>query len=179
MRVMKQVLLVVFFKFQSLGKTEWMIQQWINLIPHLKHKKIKTYIFCLKKGIASESSRNKNKLRKMFLAYLSIRGHRGPIGKCSIRGQTVLSLHLSNQGGLCNRTQFIGRKEMCNDHKVDFSNSYIFRTWWCKPLIFQAFTFLSNIIYSLKYQSSTTPSYRDKGIRKYILLRISFNSFAQ
>ena len=45
-------------------------------------------------------------------------------------------------------------KEVSFCHKLKFSNPYIFATCWCKPLIFQTWTILSNIVYSLKYQRS-------------------------
>ena len=45
-------------------------------------------------------------------------------------------------------------KELSCYNKLTFSNSYIFAIWWCKPLIFQIFTFWSNRINSLKYQRS-------------------------
>ena len=44
--------------------------------------------------------------------------------------------------------------------------SYIFSTWWCKPLIFQTIIIWSKMIDSLKYLRSPTLKCKDIGIRK-------------
>ena len=56
------------------------------------------------------------------------------------------------------------KSSLCN--KLWFSNTYIFFTWWCKPLIFQTWIFSSNRIHSLKYLRSTALDYKDIEIRK-------------
>ena len=57
-------------------------------------------------------------------------------------------------------------KELSLCHKSQFSNTYISKTRWHKPLIFQTLIVWSISIYSLKYLGSTTLGYRDKGINK-------------
>ena len=59
------------------------------------------------------------------------------------------------------------KKEWFLRHKLKFSNSYIFTTWWCKPLIFQTWIIWSNRIQSLKYLRSKTLSCKDIEIRKF------------
>ena len=46
-----------------------------------------------------------------------------------------------------------------------FSNPYIFGTWWCKPLIFQTLIIWYNIIHCLKYLRSTILGCKDIWIR--------------
>ena len=57
-------------------------------------------------------------------------------------------------------------KEVIFCHKLKLSNPYIFAICWRKPLIFQTLAILSIIIYSLKYQRSTTLGCKDIGILK-------------
>ena len=42
-------------------------------------------------------------------------------------------------------------KSLNLSHKLKFSNSYIFKTSWCNPPIFQTLIYGSNIIHSLTY----------------------------
>ena len=72
------------------------------------------------------------------------------------------SIHLTKEMSLCN--------------KLKFSNSYIFASWWCKPIIFQTYVIRSNRIHSLKKQMSTTSGCKDTRIKKLSLLQelISF-----
>ena len=51
----------------------------------------------------------------------------------------------------------------CVINKLTYT--YIFSTWWCKPLIFQTWIFSSNRIHSLKYLRSTALGYKDIEIR--------------
>ena len=51
-------------------------------------------------------------------------------------------------------------------HKSQFFNTYISKTRWRKPLIFQTLIFWSIGIHSLKYLRSTTLGCRDEGIKK-------------
>ena len=52
-------------------------------------------------------------------------------------------------------------KELSFCHKLKFFNPYIFKTWWCKPLIFLTLTIWSTRIHSLKYQRSTSSDCKD------------------
>ena len=47
-------------------------------------------------------------------------------------------------------------KELSYCHKLKFSMSYVFTTWWCKPLICQTKIILSNRIHSLIYHRFMT-----------------------
>ena len=58
------------------------------------------------------------------------------------------------------------RKELSFRHKIQFSNPYIFTTWFCKPLIFKTKNIWSNRIQSLKFKRSTTSGCRAIGIVK-------------
>ena len=57
-------------------------------------------------------------------------------------------------------------KELSFYNKIEFSNINIFTTWYCKPLIFHAYTIWSNRIHNLKYQRSMTLGWADVGFRK-------------
>ena len=57
-------------------------------------------------------------------------------------------------------------KELSLCNKLWFSNTYIFSTGWCKPLIFQTYIFSSNRIHCFKYLRSTALGYKDIEIRK-------------
>ena len=57
-------------------------------------------------------------------------------------------------------------KKLSSCNKLKFSYSYIFLTWWCKPLIFLAKTIWSYKIYCLKNQRSTKSGCKDKVARK-------------
>ena len=57
----------------------------------------------------------------------------------------------------------------CN--KLKFTNSFIFATWWCKPIIFQTYVIRSNRIHSLKEQMYTTSGCKDTRIKKLSLLQ--------
>ena len=57
-------------------------------------------------------------------------------------------------------------KELSLCHKIQFSNPYIYGTWWCKLLIFQTKIVWCNKTHSLKYLRSTVLGCRDIGIRK-------------
>ena len=52
-------------------------------------------------------------------------------------------------------------KESRSSHKLKISNSYIFATLKCKPLIFQTQIICSHKMYSLKYLRSTPSSFED------------------
>jgi len=56
-------------------------------------------------------------------------------------------------------------KELSLGHKSQLSNTYISKTRWRKPLIFQTLIILSIRIYSLKYLRFTTFGCRAKEIR--------------
>ena len=60
----------------------------------------------------------------------------------------------------------IKEKELSFGHKLKSSDSNIFATLWCKPLIFQTQILLSISINSLKYLRSTALGYKDIEIRK-------------
>ena len=60
----------------------------------------------------------------------------------------------------------IGKGVFATNKQNKCSNSYIFATLWCKPLIFQTYIIRSNIIHSLKYQRFTTFGCKDIEIRK-------------
>ena len=87
---------------------------------------------------------------------------RNPIFSFSILSQNLSCLKL--------------RKELSFRHKLKYSNSYIFATWWCKPLIFQTYNISSNIIYSLKYQRFMTSGCKDIRIKNLSLWQ-KLNSF--
>ena len=57
-------------------------------------------------------------------------------------------------------------KESSLFHKSQFSNTYISKTRWLKPLIFQTLIVWSIRIHSLKYLGSTTLGSKHKGIEK-------------
>ena len=57
-------------------------------------------------------------------------------------------------------------KELSLCHKTQFSNTYISKTRWRKPLVFQTLIIWSMRIHSLKYLGSTTLGSRHKGIKK-------------
>ena len=58
-------------------------------------------------------------------------------------------------------SKHVSGKELSLCHKFTFCKTYIFSTLWCKPLIFQTY-----IIYSLKYERSTSLGCKDIEIRK-------------
>ena len=51
-------------------------------------------------------------------------------------------------------------KSLNLSHKIKFSNSYIFKTSWCKHSIFQTLIYGSNIIHSLTYQMPNDIGFR-------------------
>ena len=65
------------------------------------------------------------------------------------------------------------RKEFSLCHKINFSNPYIFETWWCKHLIFQ--TIWSNRIQSIS-KVDYTASCNIIGIKNQSMWQ-KFNSF--
>ena len=58
------------------------------------------------------------------------------------------------------------QKKLSLCHKSQISNTYISKTRWRKPFIFQTLIIWSFRIHSLKYLRSTTLGCRDKGIKK-------------
>ena len=68
-------------------------------------------------------------------------------------------------------------KELSLCHKSQFSNTYIFTTKWCKPLIFQTYTVWYNRSHSLKYLRSISLGCWDIGFKIQILWE-KLNSFA-
>ena len=52
-------------------------------------------------------------------------------------------------------------KELTLCLKLKYSNSYIFKTWWYKPLIFWTQVIWFNRMHSLKYPRSTTFGSKD------------------
>ena len=68
-------------------------------------------------------------------------------------------------------------KNQRNCHKLKFSNSFIFATWWCKPLILQTsiiWTWIMNMIHGLKYFKFTILGCKDTHFKSEFVAKNQF-----